>query len=153
MPLVWDRLQYDDSVPLVDRYRFTENPPTIAKRHPNYVYSVSKNACLMHKVDHVELYWYAYVKGGRKVARLKTPGSVAITVCGVSKFLRAEKTRTCTIPLPDSILCGRCHGEVPTFGKFGSATKLGLTRKEAAVKLGCKVAGYPSALKREDLEK
>ena len=119
-----------------------------AKRHPAYVYSVNKNACLMHKVARVEIYFYATCGGG-KMGRLKQPAMVAITVCGCSRTLTPNRSRTCHVPLPDSILCGRCHGEPATFGKHGKGTKAGIKRAEANVKLGCEVAGYPSALQRD----
>jgi hypothetical protein len=63
--------------------------------------------------------------------------------------LLPERTRTCTIPEPDALLCGRCHGEPATFGKHGKATKAGVKRADAHVKLGCLVNGYPSALQRD----
>lgn len=117
-----------------------------SKRHPAYVYAINKNACLMHKVLRVELHWYAIVQGGSGLGRLKQPAMIAHTVCGCSRSLSPERSRTCHVPLPDSILCGRCHGEPATFGKHGKGTKAGMKRAEANVKLGCLTAGYPSQI-------
>jgi hypothetical protein len=138
--------EIDESVPLRSRYELGEDSGRIsAKRHPVYVYSVTPNSCLMHRIAAVEIYWDVLVNGST-VGRLKTPRMMARTICGMTKFLFAQKSRTCQVPLPDSVLCGRCHGEVATFGKSGAGTKAGLTRKVARIKLGCEIAGYPSAV-------
>jgi hypothetical protein len=143
----------DESAEIIDRDSVNERTfgVTTARRHPAYVYSINRNACLMHKVRDVELQWYALLgSSGSKMGRLKQPAMIAHTVCGMSKALVPEKTRTCAVPQPDSILCGRCHGEPATFGKHGAGTKAGLTRAKAYVTLGCEVAGYPSALQRDE---
>lgn len=148
MAVAWFRNpDLDDSVGLIDRDSVNERTfgVTTSHRHPAYVYSIGGNACLMHKVREVTIQWYAIVNMNR-LGRLKQPAMMAQTVCGMSKTLRAERTRTCHIPEPDALLCGRCHGEPATFGKHGSATKAGTKRAEAHVKLGCIVNGYPSAL-------
>lgn len=147
--VVWKGLEIDENVAAIPRTQFVDTPPTISKRHPAYVYSTGHNSCLMHKVAFVELHWELIVARGDKVARLKRPAAIAKTVCGVSKFLTADKARTCTEPKADAVLCGRCHGELPTFSKNGAGTKAGMSRQAAAVKLACEVAGYPSKLERE----
>lgn len=137
----------DDSAEVIDRDSVNERTfgVTTTRRHPNYVYSINRNACLMHRVRDVQIQWYAFLGGG-KLGRLKQPAMIAHTVCGMSKPLTADRTRTCKVPEPDSVLCGRCHGEPATFGAHGAGTKAGMKRAEAAVKLGCVVAGYPSSL-------
>ena len=152
MAVAWFRNPVlDESADVIDRRSVNDRTfgVTTSKRHPAYVYSIHANAGLMHKVRDVEIHWYALLGTGHTMGRLKQPAMIAHTVCGVSKALRPERTRTCHIPYPGALLCGRCHGEPATFSKHGAATKAGLTRAEAHVKLGCVVNGYPSALDRE----
>ncbi len=153
MAVAWFRNPVlDTSVDLIDRHSVNERTfgITSTKRHPAYVYSVNKNACLMHKVHHVEIHWYALVSGS-VMGRLKQPAMIAHTACGDTRIITPERSRTCHIPLVGSVLCGRCHGEPATFGKHGSGTKSGLKREEARVKLGCLINGYPSALASGDV--
>lgn len=140
----------DETAEIVDRDAVNDRTFGVSttKRHPAYVYSIGGNACLMHKVRDVEIQWYAYIGRGEKMGRLKQPAMIAHTICGMSKALLPNRTRTCHIPLPDSVLCGVCHGEPATFGKNGKGTKAGLKRREAHVTLGCEVNGYPSALEK-----
>ena len=151
MAVAWFRNPVlDESAPIIDRNSVNERTfgVTTTKRHPAYVYSINANGCLMHKVRDVEIQWYALVDGGRRMGRLKQPAMIAHTVCGNSSALVPGRTRTCHIPKPDSVLCGRCHGEPATFGKHGKGTKAGLKRAEAHVRLACVVNGYPSLLER-----
>lgn len=140
----------DEAADLIDRDVVNERTfgVTTAKRHPAYVYSISKNASLMHKVRDVEIQHYATVSMNT-LGRLKVPAMIAHTVCGMSKALTPDRSRTCTVPEPGSILCGRCHGEPATFGKHGAGTKARLRRAVAHVALGCVVNGYPSALESD----
>lgn len=152
MAVAWFRNPVlDDTAEIVDRDSVNDRTfgVTTAKRHPAYVYSINKNAALMHKVREVTIHHYAYV-GMSKMGRLKQPAMIAQAVCGVSRALLPTRSRTCHVPLPGAVLCGRCHGEGPRFGKRGTLTKAGVTRAEAHVKLGCLVAGYPSALARDE---
>ena len=152
MAVAWFRHPVlDESAPVIDRDSVNERTfgVTTTKRHPAYVYSINRNACLMHKVRDVEIQWYALVDGGHRMGRLKQPAMIAHTVCGCSRALTPDRTRTCHVPKPDSVLCGRCHGEPATFGKHGKGTKAGLRRAAAHVKLACVVNGYPSALERD----
>lgn len=154
MAVAWFRNPVlDERTPVIDRDAVNERTfgVTTTRRHPAYVYSVNRNACLMHRVAAVEIQWYAIV-GMHKLGRLKQPAMIAHTVCGNSRALTPDRSRTCAVPLPDSVLCGRCHGEPPTFGKHGKGTASGLTRRTAGAALGCAVAGYPSALGREEDE-
>lgn len=154
MSVAWFRNPVlDTSAPLVARRSVDERTFGVskAKRYPAYVYAINRNAGLMHRVVDVELHWYAFVgPGASQLGRLKQPAAIATTACGTSFPLVSRRTRTCTVPEPDALLCGRCHGELATFGKHGAATKAGITRQAAHVKLGCVVAGYPSALTPTD---
>lgn len=152
MAVAWFRNPVlEESAPLVDRDAVNDCTfgVTRTRRHPAYVYSVNKNACLMHKVANVEIHWFALVAGGRQLGRLKQPAMIAHTVCGVARILTPDRSRTCHVPLPHSILCGRCHGNGSVFPKRGRSFREGLTRQEANVRLGCVVNGYPSSLGRE----
>lgn len=148
MAVAWYRNPViEESAPVIDRDSVNERTFGVsrAERHPAYVYSINKNSCLMHKVQSVEIQWYAIV-GMDRLGRLKQPAMIALTVCGSHRALTPDRSRTCHVPLPGSVLCGRCHGEPATFGKHGKGTKAGLKRAEAHVQLGCIVNGYPSAL-------
>lgn len=149
MAVAWFRNPVlDHSAPLIDRDSVNDRTfgITETRRHPAYVYSINKNACLMHKVSYVEIHWHAFVAGGSKLGRLKQPAMIAHTVCGGFRALTPDRSRTCHIPLPGSMLCGRCHGEPATFGKHGKGTKARIKRADAHVSLGCIVKGYPSAV-------
>lgn len=114
---------------------------TEAKKFPPYVYSTDGTGCLVHKIARVELYWYRVGGVGDYLVRLNEPRMTAYTVCGAMRYLTPRASRTCVVPDPDAILCGRCHGDVATFGKYGPALKAGITRREAHTKLGCVVEG------------
>lgn len=139
----------DESADVIDRDSVNERTfgVTVAKRHPAYVYSINKNAALMHKVRDVEIQHYATVSMN-VLGRLKVPAMIAHTVCGMSRALTPDRSRTCTVPEPGSVLCGRCHGEPATFGKHGRAIREGIRRQDANAALGCVVNGYPSALEK-----
>lgn len=152
MAVAWFRNPVlDDSVAPIDRNSINDRTfgITTTKRHPVYVYSINKNACLMHKIRHVTIHWHALIDGGHRLGRLKQPAMIARTVCDYNFALTAKRTRTCHVPQPDSTLCGRCHGEPASFGPHGTARKAGVKKEEARVKLGCVIAGYPSLLERD----
>lgn len=115
---------------------------TFAKRFPPYVFSVSKNGCLVHKIALVELRWYDYYYD--VLIKCQRPHMIARTVCGVTRFLEAKRSRTCLIPAPEAVLCGVCHGDGPTFGarKIPDQSARRTARKWASVRLGCAVQGY-----------
>lgn len=115
---------------------------TLAKKYPPFVFSIRGVSCLVHKVARVELHWWRVSKDGHALVKLKQPVMFAETHCSTSFRLQGSVSRTCWIPRPDALLCGRCHGDVATFGKHGPATKAGIQRQEAHVKLGCVIAGY-----------
>lgn len=149
MAVAWYRNPVlDTTAPVIDRNSVDDRTFGVsrAKRHPAYVYSINKNACLMHRIAYVEIHWYALISGGSKMGRLKQPAMIAKTACGDTRMLTPDRSRTCHIPLPNSVLCGRCHGQLATFGANGAGTMSGLKRSEANVRLGCEVSGYPSAL-------
>ena len=116
---------------------------TRAKTYPPYVFGVRGLSCLVHKVRYVELHWWRV--GGHRgecLVKLKRPVMIATTNCQQSFRLDGDASRTCHLPSPDALLCGRCQGEPATFPRRGPAKKSGLTRQEAHVKLGCVVKGY-----------
>jgi hypothetical protein len=107
---------------------------TQAKRFPPYVYGTRGNACLIHKVLRVELHWWR-CRDTNSLVRCNPPWMFAYTVCG--QRFRIDDSKwgaTCAIPKPDAVLCGRCHGEGPVFGKH---SKQLITKREAKQKLGC----------------
>ena len=114
---------------------------TVAKKFPPYVFS-TRGGSLVHKVAYVELWWWDVGRNGHTLVRRVSPRMHAHTVCGMTFFLRATRNRTCQVPSPEALLCGRCHGEPATFGPYGEGTRDGWTRKSASVKLGCVVNGY-----------
>ena len=112
---------------------------TRAKRTPKYVHGRIGSACLLHKVDRVELHWYtAGGVMGEHLVRLSTPKMVCTTICGHVFFIGTPKARTCELPAPGTVLCGRCHGETANFGKN---TTSGVTKEQAKVRLGCIAKG------------
>lgn len=113
-----------------------------AKRHPPYVFSIRGASCLVHKVAYVDLHWWRVSNGGHSLVKLKRPVLIAHTTCSMVFRLEGRTARTCLVPAPESLLCGRCHGDLATFGKDGAATAAGLTRHVAHLKLGCAVPGY-----------
>ena len=56
-----------------DKFGVTE-----AKSFPPYVFSTSKNGCLIHKVDRVELHWYRIAGHGHKLVRVTRPKTVRV---------------------------------------------------------------------------
>jgi len=113
---------------------------TTASKHPPYVFSIRGASALVHKVARVRLHWFRLAAGGDKLVRVNRPLAVADCVCGQFFRLEPEISRTCRVPEPDALLCGRCHGEPASFGKHGAAR--GAKRMDAHIKLGCVVNGY-----------
>lgn len=102
-----------------------------AKRFLPYVHSTGPNAMLIHKVAAVKLCFEAS----------KTT-IIAETNCGMSKILahrylssRHTPAKMCEIPDPNAVLCGVCHGELPTFSK---RRKEQIKKRWAKDHLGCK---------------
>ncbi len=152
MAVAWFRNPVlDQSAGIIERDSVNDRTfgKTRSRRHPAYVYSINKNACLMHKIAEIEIDWYALIGDGSQMGRLRQPAMVAHTVCGTSKILTPDRSRTCHIPFAHSELCGRCHGHGTTFPRVskGRSKMTGRTRQEANVTLGCIVNGYPSSLK------
>ncbi len=133
----------DEHAPVIMRNSVNERTfgITLAKKHPPYVFAIRGCSCLVHKIARVELHWYRIASAGRLV-RQRRPMAVAHTPCGFFIHLEADRARSCLLPSPDAISCGRCNGDVAPFGKHGFATKAGMKRQEAHVKLGCVVNGY-----------
>lgn len=115
---------------------------TLAKKHPPFVFSIRGVSCLVHKIARVELHWWRVAGHGEKLVKMKRPVMFAITNCSCHFELQAKSSRTCHVPSPEAMPCGRCNGEIAPFGKHGHATKAGIRRQDAHVKLGCVVQGY-----------
>jgi len=110
---------------------------THAKHALPYVHSTWRNACLVHKVADVRMRWYD--AKGSWLQRRDTPSVIAETVCGQFVFLGTDNRRLrgkmCKIPDPNAVLCGRCHGELPT---FSAKRKWRIKKRWAKDHLGCK---------------
>lgn len=111
---------------------------TRAKSHAKYVYGTSSNACLLHKIMHVEMHWYTPGGCGDHLVRLSSPWMGATSMCGQFFSIGGTKAKTCELPRPDTVLCGRCHGEGPIFGKNQEHK---ITRRQAKDRLGCIASG------------
>ncbi len=149
MAVAWFRNPVlDESADVVDRdwSKDATLGVTKATRHPKYVFSTNKSACLMHLVAEMEIQHYALIAGGSKYGRLKQPAMIARSVCSYNFLLTNGRARTCTVPKADAVLCGACHGQPRPFRRGGKSTA---EKVAARVKLGCEVAGYPSKLARE----
>lgn len=116
--------------------------PMEATRFPPFVFSIRGASCLIHTIARVEIHWWRIAGHGHLLAKLKKPVLIAQTVCCTSFRLDGDIARTCHVPNPDAIPCGRCNGDVAPFGKHGHATKAGLKRQVAHIRLGCVVKGY-----------
>ncbi len=112
-----------------------------ATKFPPFVFGIRGNSCLVHKVKGVRLYWWR-IAGMHLLVKMKRPTMIAECVCNQSFRLDPEIARTCRVPNPDAILCGRCHGEPAPFGERGHAKLAGVKMQDAKVKLGCVVQGY-----------
>lgn len=125
--------------PDLDWYRSDQTTPqpgvTYAKKHPPYVHGKIGMAQLLHRISYVELHWYESCYDHMR--RLRSPRIIANTVCGTS-FRIGTKAQTCELPAPQTVLCGRCHGEKPNWGRHGSHI---VSRRDARLKLGCIVKG------------
>jgi hypothetical protein len=69
--------------------------------------------------------------------RLDKPTVIAYCVCGAIRYLNSGKhsAKVCEIPDPNAVLCGLCHGELPTFSR---RRKERIARQWAHDHLGCK---------------
>src|SRR5262245_45458642 len=92
----------------------------------------------MHEIAHVEFRWYDVGPGGHSLIRRAHPSIHITTYCGQMFVLRHRngqpRSTMCEIPNPDAVLCGRCQGEGPIFGKNGKGN---VTKSEAKARLGC----------------
>jgi hypothetical protein len=103
-----------------------------AKRFQKYVYSTSKNGCLIHKVNSVRLRWWDY--NFHCLMRRQSPHVLATTTCGINFFIDGTKAKTCEIPNPDAVLCASCHGEGRNFPR-GKEHKI--SKELAKIRKGC----------------
>ena len=109
-----------------------------AKKFPKYAYGANGNSSLVHKVKAVWLRWYELADGGWSMQRRINPGLLAETVCGYSILLTPNHGRTCEIPKPDAVLCGRCHGQGANFPR---GKEHAVPMSLAKVRLGCIAQG------------
>jgi hypothetical protein len=116
---------------------------TYLKRFPPYVYSLL-GGMLVHKVLNVEAQWYQAARskarpGGTCLERLASPRLTIHTVCGYSFYagreFKRKRSQSCAVPKPGAVLCGRCHGTGPVFGK-GLAVRE-TRREDARSRIGC----------------
>lgn len=146
MPVVLDHPVDDEGAAVIPGRPDFGNPRfgiTRAKKHPPYVFSIRGLSCLVHRVLSVELHWYRVVGSGHSLMKQKRPLMIANTACGAFFRLDPRVSRTCRVPNPEALLCGRCHGLGATFpGRHRMMTDDGITRQAAHVKLGCVVQGY-----------
>lgn len=107
---------------------------TRAKRHPKYVFS--NIGRLVHVVQYVELTWWTVGRGGGHLVRLE-PRRTMVTMCGMHFISHGRHGATlCAIPKPEAVMCGRCHGKPPTFGRGRERT---VDPRVARQNLGCVV--------------
>jgi hypothetical protein len=102
------------------RWGKEENERQIVRPKKQYVYGTGRNNALLHKVDRLELRWWTCGPTGAYVVRLESPRIIAVTVCGQHRFIGARANgsrldRLCSVPKPDTVLCGRCHGKGVNF--------------------------------------
>lgn len=104
-------------------------------------YVFSNRGLLIHKIASAKARWWD-ITGyrGRLLVRLKRPHISITTNCGRNIHAtswRAPgkwKATLCVLPKPDAVMCGKCNGELPTFGKH---SKIDITKPEARRRLGC----------------
>lgn len=146
MPVIVKHSVDDENAPVLGRVDIYPHAydfgVTVAKRHPPYVFGIRGVSCLVHRVRRVELHWYRIADHGRALVKMKRPVMIASTVCQQSFRLDGDISRTCQLPKPDALLCGRCQRKQATFPKRGNARIENISRQEAHVKLGCIVNGY-----------
>jgi hypothetical protein len=128
--------------PDLDWYRSNRKTPqpgiTKAKTFPKYVHGRIGMAMLLHKIDHVDLWWYETDNTGSNLVRLQSPRMIAHTVCGNSWSIDGTRAKTCQLPNPETVLCGRCEGTGTIWGR-GKTPKV--TKRQAKDRLGCIVEG------------
>ena len=119
---------------------------TTVKRHPKYVYG-TRMGKLLHEIAQVTLCWWQLGGHGEYFFRVQSPRVWFETKCGYhffgsdpqNTFISSRKSRAtvCEIPKPDAVLCGRCRGEGPVFGKHAKVGRGGVTYKQARERIGC----------------
>jgi hypothetical protein len=105
------------------------------KKHLPYAHGKFGSSFLIHKVAYVTATWYE----GRYsyMRRLENPKLIAHCICGRFIFLTNGKRsgKMCSLPDPNAVLCGTCHGQLPTFSK---RRILRIKKRWAKDHLGCK---------------
>jgi hypothetical protein len=103
-----------------------------AKKFPPYVYSTNRNAALVHRVLRVSLRWWDYQM--HCMVRRQSPVMIAECACGAFFRISTTKAKTCVIPKPDAVRCGRCEGKGPSFPRRRIPE---VPQSLAKVRLGC----------------
>jgi hypothetical protein len=102
---------------------------TYASRFPPYVFSTSGNGLLVHRVEHLQLQWYAWSEE-LGLTWQTLPAAIAKCICGQTFLVSSGgRARFCQQPHPEAVLCGRCQGQPPPFGHQSAFSQLP-TRKE-----------------------
>lgn len=110
---------------------------TRLKKFAPYIYS-RLGGMLVHKVLYVDAQWYKPINGGSDLQRLPSPRLTYVTNCGqwfYGGVDRPKRAQTCRIPQEQAVLCGRCDGTGPVFGR-GLHERM-VTRADARKRLGC----------------
>jgi hypothetical protein len=84
---------------------------TVLKRFPPYVYS--PRGLLIHRVERAEAWWYDHQCD--RLIRRQSPVLLAYCFCGMSFRIEAGRGKTCAVPSPEAVICGKCQGERATF--------------------------------------
>lgn len=103
-----------------------------ATKWPPWVFS--RQGALIHRVAFVEIHWWLIAGRGHIYVRTNRPRLHAMTVCGYRFFLEATRGRTCHVPSPDALVCGRCLKGPRNFPR-GAAPAV--PYRDAKVRLGC----------------
>jgi hypothetical protein len=106
------------------------------KRFRKYVFSTSKNGCLIHRVMDAKLRWWDHT--WHYMLRRQHPYIIAHSYCGLSFRIDSTKAKTCDIPAPDAVLCAACHGEGRNFPR-GKEHKI--SKELAKIHKGCMERG------------
>jgi hypothetical protein len=111
---------------------------TTLKKFPPYAYCLGKGGALIHKLVRVQCRWYDVSNCGNDLVRRDEPHLTGFTSCGMMISLDGARGTYCALPDPNAVLCGRCHGTGPIWGKHGSKK---ISRKDAHKLLGCIAQG------------
>lgn len=138
--IVWGRCGNCGQVMVIGRPDLVDHSfgQTKLKRFAPYVYS-RLGGMLVHRVREVVAQWYDPAPPlGENLIRLESPRLTYVTNCGqwfYGGVEREKRAQTCRIPQEQAVLCGRCDGTGPVFGR-GLHERM-VTRADARKRLGC----------------